>query len=129
MNPICKHQLNNFKGTDLSCIFNVCRFFLINNDSAFLRFQWFFIEILSYYFKTFITKVCMSRFYGISPNMWFQISTVMVFYALWNSTTTLTNVIFCTRLTMTTCIVFTSCWCLNLLWSFTLKQALSFLPV
>ena len=99
-------------------MFNVGRFF-IKNDSAILCFQWLFIEILSYYFKIFITNVCMSRFYGTSQNMWFQIATVMVFYAFWNSTATPTNVIFSLG---PSAYYSMSCCCSNLLWSFTLKR-------
>ena len=64
------------------------------------------IQIFSYYFKIFITNVHMSRFYEMSQNMWFQISTVMVFYAFWNSATTLINVIFSTFLIRAICIVY-----------------------
>ena len=36
---VISYQLNNFKGTDLFCMFNVNRFILINNDLTILRFQ------------------------------------------------------------------------------------------
>ena len=46
------YQLNSFKGTDLSCMFNVGRFSLINNDSAILRFQELLLKFLAIILKS-----------------------------------------------------------------------------
>ena len=51
MSPICKCELNNFKGTDFSCMFNIGRFSLINNDSANLLFQELLLELLAIILK------------------------------------------------------------------------------
>ena len=49
---VISYQLNNFKGTDLPCIFNVGRFSLINNDSAILRFQELLLKFLAIILKS-----------------------------------------------------------------------------
>ena len=48
----------------------------------------------------------MPRFYRLFQNMSFQISTVMVFFAFWNPTTTLTTVGFYACLINVTCAVY-----------------------
>ena len=69
MSLICKCELNNFKGTDFSCMFNIGRFSLINSDSAILLFQELLLKFLAIIFKIVITKVCMSKFYRMYQNM------------------------------------------------------------
>ena len=87
------------------------------------------IEILSCYFKIFITNVRMSRFDGMSQNIRFQMSTVMAFYAFLNSTTTSTNVIFSTFLIRAICIVHHVMLMFEFTLVFYIKTSLSFLPV